>query len=41
MKVMAGGAPVNGKYVREIGADGYAHDAGGGSKPAEGFLQER
>ena len=28
VKVMAGGAPVNEKYARDIGADGYAADAG-------------
>lgn len=39
MKVIVGGAPVNEKYAREIGADGDAHDAGGGVKPVEGFLQ--
>ncbi len=29
VKVMVGGAPVNEKFAREIGADGYAQDAGG------------
>jgi 5-methyltetrahydrofolate--homocysteine methyltransferase len=38
LKVMVGGAPVNEKYARDIGADGYAHDAGGGVKLA-GKLQ--
>ena len=28
VKVMVGGAPVNAKYARDIGADGYAADAG-------------
>jgi len=28
VKVMVGGAPVNEKYARDIGADGYAADAG-------------
>ena len=28
LKVMVGGAPVNDKYARDIGADGYAQDAG-------------
>ncbi len=32
VKVIVGGAPVNEKYARDIGADGYAHDAGGGVK---------
>ena len=26
--VMVGGAPVNDKFARDIGADGYAQDAG-------------
>jgi 5-methyltetrahydrofolate--homocysteine methyltransferase len=26
--VMVGGAPVNAKYARDIGADGYGADAG-------------
>ncbi len=28
VKVMVGGAPVNGKFARDIGADGYGADAG-------------
>ena len=28
VKVIVGGAPVNAKFARDIGADGYAHDAG-------------
>ena len=28
VQVMVGGAPVNDKYARDIGADGYASDAG-------------
>ncbi len=28
VKIMVGGAPVNQKYADDIGADGYAHDAG-------------
>ena len=28
MKIMIGGAPINAKYARDIGADGYAADAG-------------
>jgi hypothetical protein len=39
VKVMVGGAPVNGKYASDIGEDGYAHDAGGGVKLVERFLQ--
>ena len=38
VKVIVGGAPVNEKYARDIGADGYAHDAGGGVKLAERLL---
>ena len=40
MKVIVGGAPVNEKYARDIGADGYAHDAGGGVKLVGRLLQE-
>ena len=28
VRVMVGGAPVNAKYAKDIGADGYAADAG-------------
>jgi 5-methyltetrahydrofolate--homocysteine methyltransferase len=38
VKVIVGGAPVNEKYARDIGADGYAHDAGGGVKLVESLL---
>jgi hypothetical protein len=38
VKVMVGGAPVNEKYARDIGADGDAHDAGGGVKLVERLL---
>jgi methylmalonyl-CoA mutase cobalamin-binding domain/chain len=38
MKVIVGGAPVNEKYAYDIGADGYAHDAGGGVKLVESLL---
>jgi 5-methyltetrahydrofolate--homocysteine methyltransferase len=31
-KVIVGGAPVNQEYADEIGADGYAADAGGAGK---------
>ncbi|MBM4315131.1 MAG: cobalamin-binding protein [Deltaproteobacteria bacterium] len=40
VKVIVGGAPVNEKYARDIGADGYAHDAGGGVKLVESLLVE-
>jgi 5-methyltetrahydrofolate--homocysteine methyltransferase len=39
VKVMVGGAPVNEKYAHDIGADGYAHDAGGGVKLVGRLLQ--
>jgi methylmalonyl-CoA mutase cobalamin-binding domain/chain len=38
VKVIVGGAPVNEKYACDIGADGYAHDAGGGVKLVESLL---
>ena len=41
LKVMVGGAPVNEKYAHDIGADGYAHDAGGGVKLAGKLLAEK
>jgi methanogenic corrinoid protein MtbC1 len=40
VKVIVGGAPVNEKYARDIGADGYAHDAGGGVTLVERLLRE-
>ena len=41
VKVVVGGAPVNEKYARDIGADGYAHDAGGGVKLVGKLLAEK
>ncbi len=41
VKVMVGGAPVNEKYAHDIGADGYAHDAGGGVKLVGTFLAQK
>jgi 5-methyltetrahydrofolate--homocysteine methyltransferase len=38
VKVMIGGAPVSQKYADEIGADGYAPDAGSASKLARQLL---
>jgi hypothetical protein len=32
---------VNEKYARDIGADGYAHDAGGGVKLVGKLLAEK
>ncbi len=41
LRVMVGGAPVNEKYARDTGADGYAHDAGGGVTLVGRLLRER
>ena len=38
VKVIVGGAPVNQKYADEIGADGYAADAGSASKLAKSLV---
>ncbi len=38
VKVIIGGAPVTQKYADEIGADGYADDAGGAVKAAQKLL---
>ena len=38
VKVIVGGAPVTQKYADEIGADGYAADAGSASKLAKSFV---
>jgi 5-methyltetrahydrofolate--homocysteine methyltransferase len=34
VKILVGGAPVTEKFAREIGADGYAPDAGSAGKLA-------
>ena len=39
VKVIVGGAPLTQKYADEIGADGYADDAGGAVKMAKALLQ--
>jgi len=39
VKVMVGGAPVNEKFAREIGADGYGEDAGSTVDLARSLLQ--
>jgi len=39
VKVMIGGAPVTQKFADEIGADGYAPDAGSANKLAKALLQ--
>ena len=41
VKVMVGGAPVNQKFARDIGADGYAQDAGEAVSLAKKILQGR
>ncbi len=38
VKVIIGGAPVNQKYADEIGADGYAADAGSATKLAKSLV---
>jgi 5-methyltetrahydrofolate--homocysteine methyltransferase len=38
VKILVGGAPVTQGYATEIGADGYAPDAGSASKLAKSFL---
>jgi len=39
VKVMVGGAPVTSKFAKDIGADGYAADAGSATKLAKTLLQ--
>ncbi|TET74187.1 MAG: cobalamin-binding protein [Candidatus Aminicenantes bacterium] len=39
VKIMVGGAPVTKNYANEIGADGYAPDAGSAAKLAKALLQ--
>jgi len=39
VKVMVGGAPVTQNFADQIGADGYAHDAGSATKLAKALLQ--
>jgi len=38
VKIMVGGAPVTKKFADEIGADGYAPDAGSATKLAKALL---
>jgi len=40
LKIMVGGAPVSRKFAMEIGADGFAIDAGGAAKVAKELMQE-
>ena len=39
VKILVGGAPVTEKFAQEIGADGYAPDAGSAVKVAKAILQ--
>jgi len=41
VKVVVGGAPVNDKYAHDIGADGYAADAGDAVVLVKGLLADR
>jgi len=41
VKIVVGGAPITHEYAREIGADGYAPDAGSAVDAAIGLLQSR
>ncbi len=39
VKIMVGGAPVTQAFADEIGADGFAADAGSASKMAKSFIK--
>jgi len=39
VKIMVGGAPVTEAFAREIGADGYAPDAGSAARLAKALIQ--
>jgi methanogenic corrinoid protein MtbC1 len=41
VKVMVGGAPLNEKFARDIGADGYAHDGAEAVTLAKKLLQQK
>jgi len=41
VKIMVGGAPVTKEYANEIGADGYASDAGSATKLAKALLHDK
>jgi 5-methyltetrahydrofolate--homocysteine methyltransferase len=41
IQVMVGGAPVNEKFARDIGADGYARDAGEAVQLAKKLMERR
>jgi 5-methyltetrahydrofolate--homocysteine methyltransferase len=38
VKIIVGGAPVNADYAKEIGADGYSHDAASAADLAKGLI---
>jgi corrinoid protein of di/trimethylamine methyltransferase len=40
VKIMVGGAPVNQRFAREVGADGYGHDAAAAVDLAKGFMKD-
>lgn len=40
VKIIVGGAPVNRKFAMDIGADGYAEDAGAAVSVAKGFIED-
>jgi len=40
LKIMVGGAPVNREFATEVGADGFAIDAGGAMKVAKELMQK-
>jgi 5-methyltetrahydrofolate--homocysteine methyltransferase len=41
VKVMIGGAPITQEFASEIGADGYAPDAGTAADAARALLQSK
>jgi len=41
VKVIVGGAPVNEKFARDIGADGYGADAGSSVDLARKLLEKQ
>jgi methanogenic corrinoid protein MtbC1 len=41
VKIIVGGARVNEKFARDIGADAYAHDAGEAVAVAKRLLESR
>jgi 5-methyltetrahydrofolate--homocysteine methyltransferase len=39
VKIMVGGAPVNAKFAKDIGADAYAQDVGEAATIAKGLMK--